>query len=41
MKNVNIVLEDSEFKKLVKHKKDTTWHDLLMSVIKEVDKDEK
>lgn len=36
MKRILIIVEDAEHKQLVKLKKEknTTWHDLLMSVLK-------
>lgn len=35
MKNIKIVVEDEEFKRLLEKKKDTTWHDFLMTLAKE------
>jgi hypothetical protein len=40
MKTLNIPLEDKEFSLLERKKGDLTWHDFIMSLIKE-DKDVK
>jgi len=35
MKQLNIYLEDSEFEELKKVKEDKTWHDLVLTVLKQ------
>ena len=33
MKQINVYFDDSEYEKLLKEKKDLTWHDFILKLI--------
>jgi len=40
MKQINVYFEDIEYKKLVEAKNGSTWHDFIVTLIKEEEQNE-